>query len=182
MGNTDKYRLYLATYHTRLSVPGGAPQIHWALLLGPKHEDPGSLQKTHVLYHATNHTTGGRWEFARRAVECVRSPSMLGRILVCKVDPKDLGEVERVLADPRRVRGQDPRWDCWVWVAEALVDLVRHGLVQWQAKGGVDVGHLFAYGQRFSADVLRSGLDVGSGIPPTVTYPGPGAIPDRIIK
>ncbi|KAI0368943.1 hypothetical protein BV20DRAFT_947200 [Pilatotrama ljubarskyi] len=174
MGAADKHRLYLATYTSRVPGPGGALQIHWALLLGPKHEEPASLQKTHVLYHATNQTQTGRWEFGRRAIECVRSPSMLGRILVCKVDPKDVGELERVLSNPRRIRGNDPRWDCWVWVAEALADLVQSGLVQWQARGAVDLRHLLAYGQRFSAEVVSRGLDTGYGLPVTVTYPGPG--------
>ncbi|KAI9066485.1 hypothetical protein FKP32DRAFT_1610007 [Trametes sanguinea] len=183
MGTTDKYRLYLATYdNSKAAGPGYPLQIHWALLLGPKHEDPDSLLKTHVRYHATNRTRSGCWEFERRAVECVRSPSMLGRILLGKVDPMDMSTIDRMLADPRRIKAGDPRWDCWKWVEEALVDLIQKGFLHIQAKGGVDLRHLLAYGQRFSAEVVAIGLDTGYGLPVTVAYPGPGPIPAKIIK
>ncbi|OSD00884.1 hypothetical protein PYCCODRAFT_1446048 [Trametes coccinea BRFM310] len=183
MGITDKYRLYLAMYdNSKTDGPGYPLHIHWALLLGPKREEPDSLQKTHVRYHATNRTRSGRWEFERRAVECVRSPSMLGRILLGKVDPTDLSTIDCMLADPRRIKPGDPRWDCWKWVEDALVDLVQKGLLHIQAKGGVDLRHLLAFGQRFSAEVMARGLDTGYRLPATTTYPGPGPIPAKIIK
>ncbi|KAI8981363.1 hypothetical protein BD414DRAFT_371780, partial [Trametes punicea] len=167
-----KYRLYLAAYdNSKAAGTGHALQIHWALLLGPKHEDPASLRKTHVLYHATNHTQTTRWEFERRAVECVRSPSMLGRVFLGKVDPADLVTLERVLADPQRVKVGDPCWNCRKWVEEALVDLVRVGIVQLHSKGEIDVRHLLAYGQHFSTEIVARSLDTGWGIPITTTYP-----------
>lgn len=86
MGNPDKFRLYLAMYDNgKFVAPGDPPPIHWALMVGPKFEEPLSLLKTNVLYHATNRTRGGHWEFERREVECVRSRSMLGRILLGKI-------------------------------------------------------------------------------------------------
>ncbi|KAI0658457.1 hypothetical protein C8Q70DRAFT_1055030 [Cubamyces menziesii] len=183
MGGADKFRLYLAVYDNSKAAGSGLPlQLHWALLLGPKHEDASSLQKTHARYHATNRTRTGRWEFERRAVECVRTPSMLGRILLGKIEPADLDAVERVLADPRRVKVEDARWDCWKWVEDALVDLLQKGLLRMQARDGVNMRHLLAYGQRFSTEVVERGLDTGYGMPVTVVYPGPGPIPTKIIK
>ncbi|KAI0652591.1 hypothetical protein C8Q79DRAFT_1005764 [Trametes meyenii] len=181
MGNADKYRLYLAIYHnSRATGPGQPMPVHWALLIGTKHEDPNGLRKTHCRYHATNQT--GRWAFERRTVECVRTPSMLGRVFLGKVDPDDLSTVDCVLADPRRVRADDPHWDCWVWVAEALMYMWRHGLVQIQAKDGFDLRHLKEYGRQFAAEIVAKGLDSGHGLPVTVPYPGPGTIPARILK
>ncbi|CDO73400.1 hypothetical protein BN946_scf185013.g34 [Trametes cinnabarina] len=175
MGSSrDKYRLYLAMYDNSRAVGAGYPtQIHWALLVGPKHEDPDSLQKTHVRYHATNYTRSGRWEFERRPVECVRSPSMLGRILLGKVDRADLANLERMLADPRRIKAGQPHWNCWKWVEEALSDLVQKGVLYVRARGGLDVRHLLTYGQRFSAEIVARELNAGYGLPITIAYTGP---------
>ncbi|KAI0778873.1 hypothetical protein BD413DRAFT_466417 [Trametes elegans] len=173
-GGADKHRLYLAVYdNSKASGPGYPLQIHWALLLGTKREEPASLQKTHVRYHATNRTRTGHWEYERRAVECVRSPSMLGRVFLGKVDRRDVPVLDRVLGDPRRMRPRDPRWDCWKWVEEALLDLIGMNLVQLHARG-IDLSHLLAFGQKVAVEVVTEGLDIGYGIPITVTYTGPG--------
>ncbi|KAI0640153.1 hypothetical protein C8Q77DRAFT_113714 [Trametes polyzona] len=174
MGGIDKHRLYLAMYDdSKAAGPGAPPQIHWALLLGPKHEDLWSMQKTNVRYHATNRTRTGRWEFERRAVECLRSPLMLGRIFLGKIEKDDAAAVDCLLADPRRIGGGS-RWDCWDWVESALVDLLQKGLLQLQNKAGLKMSDLRKYGQSLSTEIAAAGLDIGYGMPFTMAYPGPG--------
>ncbi|KAI0673860.1 hypothetical protein C8Q78DRAFT_1076821 [Trametes maxima] len=181
MGNANKYRLYLVIYDNNRSAGPGSPMlIHWALLIGTKHEDPNAMRKTHCLYHATN--TKGYWRCERHTVECVRTSSMLGRVFLGKINPECLATVDHMLADPRRVRAGDPRWDCWAWVEEALADVVQQGLVQIQAKGGLDLRQLKDYGWQFATEIVAEKLDSGHGIPVTVDYPGPGRVPAQILN
>ncbi|KAH9854302.1 hypothetical protein C2E23DRAFT_883901 [Lenzites betulinus] len=183
MGNPDKFRLYLAMYDNgKLVAPGDPPQIHWALMVGPKFEEPLSLLKTNVLYHATNRTRGGHWEFERREVECVRSRSMLGRILLGKVEQYDWSTVELMLGDRRRIGNGEQGWDCWVWIEGALIDLLHYDVLRLQNRGGIDLRHLKDYGRALCGEIIREGLDRGDGIPVTVDYPGPGPIPSKILK
>ncbi|KAI0829018.1 hypothetical protein BC628DRAFT_1337568 [Trametes gibbosa] len=175
MGNPDKFRLYLVMYdNERIAAYGGPPRIHWSLMLGPKFEEPRSLQRTNVLYHATNRTHSGRWEFERREVECVRSRSMLGRICLGKVEQHDWVMVERMLADHRRIKNGERGWDCWAWIESALADLLLYKFLRLQCRSGIDLRHLKDYGKALSKEIMMEGLDRGNGIPVTVDYPGPG--------
>lgn len=169
MGGKRKYYLYLAMYDNSRSVAHG--QIHWGLLVGPKDEDPTSVKKTHGLFHAVHEA--GHWKFEMRTFECVRSRSMLGRVLLGKTEEDHMKAVDAVLANPARVEADNPRWDCWSWVEGALKALQETDLVQWKARVN-DLQHLQAYGRQFSAEIRDKGLDTGNGIPATVVYPGPG--------
>ncbi|KAI0756462.1 hypothetical protein C8Q80DRAFT_1115960 [Daedaleopsis nitida] len=173
-----KYNLYLAAYDdTR--APHHGLRVHWALLLAPppKHEDPTSFAKSNTRYHVTN--KNGHWEFERRHIECVRTPAMLGRVLVGTVAQRDFREVDRLLEEPHRMRVGDPRWDCRGWVEEALVDLAKGRILQVGRR--VQLDNLFAFAQRFAEEVAMKGLNVGYGVPVTVEYPGHGSSPKKII-
>ncbi|TFK84944.1 hypothetical protein K466DRAFT_601603 [Polyporus arcularius HHB13444] len=171
--------LYLALYDdTRL--PGQTLRIHWALILAPtpKYEDPRSFAKTNILFHVTN--TNGHWDLERREAECVRTPAMLGRIFLGKVERRHISHVEKRLEDTRKVRAECKWWDCRGWVEEALIDLARE---RWLQLGGlIQLDHLFAFAQKFGEEVVEKELNVGFGMPITVDYPGPGPIPSKIVK
>ena len=174
-----KLHLYLVSYDDT-KTPLQGLRVHWALLLAPPpgREDPGTLVRCAARYHATRR--GGRWAFERRAVECVRSPAMLGRVRVATVDARGGADVDRVLCGVR-VRGRDEGeggdgggdedWDCRSWVEDALRALEKQGAVDFRRVFRME--DLFAFAQRFSEKVVESGLNVGYGIPPTINYPGP---------
>ncbi|KAI0706270.1 hypothetical protein C8T65DRAFT_696259 [Cerioporus squamosus] len=163
--------LYLALYDdTRL--PEQPLRIHWALILAPtpKHEDPHSFAKTNTLFHVTS--TNGHWDLERRSVECVRTPAMLGRVFLGKVERRHVSHVEKRLGDARKVRSECVWWDCRGWVEEALIDLTRE---RWLQLGGlIQLDRLFAFAQRFGEEVVEKGLNAGFEMPITVDYPGPG--------
>ncbi|RPD64580.1 hypothetical protein L227DRAFT_494307 [Lentinus tigrinus ALCF2SS1-6] len=164
--------LYLALYDdTRL--PGQQSlRIHWALILAPvpKYEDPHSFAKTNTLFHVTH--KNGRWELERRPAECVRTPSMLGRVFLGKIERRHVAEVEKRLGDARKMRAECAWWDCQRWVEEALIDLSRE---RWLQLGGlIQLDHLFKFAQRFGEEVVERGLNVGFEMPITVDYPGAG--------
>lgn len=176
MNEKRKYYLYLAMYDNSRSLAHG--QIHWGILMGPKDEDPTSVKKTHGLFHAVHEA--GKWNFERRTFECVRSKSMIGRILLGKTEESRMQAVDDVLADARRMVADSPRWDCWSWVEGALKALQETDLVQWKFRGDINLQHLQAYGLQFSKEIREKGLDTGYGIPATVDYPGGGARTVRI--
>ncbi|KAH9932133.1 uncharacterized protein BXZ73DRAFT_101507 [Epithele typhae] len=145
-----KLHLYLASYDdTRTSTPH--LRIHWALLLAPapQREDARSLARPSTRYHATRRN--GLWAFERRAVECARTPVMVGRV-------------------PVRAGEEDDGWDCRSWVADALRALVRERLVR--AKRPLETEELFGFARRFSEDVVRKECNAGHGIPVTADYAG----------
>ena len=160
--------LYLALYDdTRL--PGQTLHIHWALILAPtpKYEDAHSFAKTNTLFHVTN--KNGHWDLEQRLTECVRTPAMLGRVFLGRVERQHVAKMERRLADPRKVCPECAWWDCQGWVEEALIDLSRE---QWlQTRGVVQLDRLFKFAQRFGEEVARKGLNVGFDVPITVGYP-----------
>ena len=144
--------LYLALYDdTRL--PGQTLRIHWALILAPtpKYEDPHSFAKTNTLCHVTN--KNGHWDLEQRLTECVRTPAMLGRVFIGKIEKHHVAKVERRLADARKVRPECVWWNCQGWVEEALIDLSRE---QWLQTGGlVQLDHLFKFAHRFGEEVVQ---------------------------
>ncbi|OJT04519.1 hypothetical protein TRAPUB_4789 [Trametes pubescens] len=161
------YHLYLAVYDNSRSAALG--RIHWGLLIGPKAEDPSSCRKTHGLFHAVY--GAGHWKFEMLTFECVRSRSMLGRILLGEIKEDQMISVDAILQNESRLETDNPRWNCWSWVEGALIDLQGTNLVKWKA-GNIDLQHLQTYGRQFSEEITAAGLDVGNGIPATVIYPG----------
>lgn len=163
--------LYLAAYDdTRTN--DRRLQIHWALLIAPKprHEDPYSFKKSNTRYHVTSQN--GHWQFERRHIECVRTPSMLGRIYIGTITESYPGAVAHRLSDPRRIRDTEPGWYCQSWVEEAIADLARCGALH--VEHPIRQHHLFLFARKFAEEVLDRGLNVGHGVPMTVSYrPGP---------
>ncbi|OCH92982.1 hypothetical protein OBBRIDRAFT_832991 [Obba rivulosa] len=177
MGAPDKYRVYLVSYEMPLSETTGI--LHWAIMMGPKREDPQDPTKTCVLFHATN-TDNGKWEHQRKPISCARTSRMVARLLLGKIEPLAVVKADALLRDPARLRPDDDRWNCQTWAEEAIIDLTKQKILQTHT--AIDVGHVFRYMQQYSMEVLNKRLNTGSGIPLTVEYHGPGNIPQKFFK
>ncbi|KAG6041292.1 hypothetical protein E4U41_005120 [Claviceps citrina] len=114
----NKDRLYVALY-----IRGGTPTMpahedkyHWALLVGPKAEDPRSRG---ARFHAKNIIVDGQlvWQFQEEDITMMPTTMLLVRVMIAKI--KDRKKLKAIL---RRtpVRPQVQGWNCVYWVKEAL--------------------------------------------------------------
>ncbi|KAK2596537.1 hypothetical protein N8I77_013423 [Diaporthe amygdali] len=129
MRPSNKDRLYIALYARGGDslMSGGEDKYHWALLVGPKHEDNNSKGKR---YHVkeTMTTVGGRtqsrWVFEEREIGMNPTAMILVRVIIGKVT-----NAERVAALLREVPVRDNQsgWNCVWWLREALEMLRADG-------------------------------------------------------
>jgi hypothetical protein len=102
-------------------------RYHWALLVGPKHEDSNSKGKRfHVKETMTtvDGRTQSRWVFEEREIGMNPTAMILVRVVVGKVS-----NAERVAAVLREVPVRDNQsgWNCVWWLREALEMLRADG-------------------------------------------------------
>ncbi|PKX97055.1 uncharacterized protein P174DRAFT_364659 [Aspergillus novofumigatus IBT 16806] len=108
---SNKDRLYVALYE---------PRYHWALIVGPKVGDEGSLG---VRYHAKERPkVAGVSEWFFEESECTPAPSsmLLVRIMIGKV--ADANRLVGILQNTP-IRQGHPGWNCVFCVKEALEKL-----------------------------------------------------------
>ncbi|KAM3521751.1 hypothetical protein NHJ13051_006061 [Beauveria bassiana] len=110
---SDKPRLYLALYAR------GGEGYHWALLIGPKHEDENTRA---TRYHAKQYLM--RWYYDEVSITTGPTHMILVRILAAKVEKMD--RVESILRGVP-VRPNLPGWTCRSWVTEAYEKLRTDG-------------------------------------------------------
>ncbi|EMD32608.1 hypothetical protein CERSUDRAFT_126714 [Gelatoporia subvermispora B] len=177
MGVPDKYRVYLVSYEMPLTENTGV--FHWAIFMGPKDEDPRDLQKRCLLFHATNTDTGS-WQYQRRETTCARTPRMVGRLLLGKIEPRSVVKADAILQDPARIRPGDDQWNCQTWAEEAIIDLAEQQILQ--SHSAIDVGQAFRFMQQYSLEILSNRLNTGNGVPLTIEYPKCGEIPRKFFK
>lgn len=102
----------------------GKKRYHWALLIGPKHEDSDSTGKRfHVkeTMTAIDGRTQSRWVFEERDISMNPTAMILVRVVIGKV-----ASAERAAAVLRGVPVRDNQsgWNCVWWLREAL-DMLR---------------------------------------------------------
>ncbi|EGX94146.1 hypothetical protein CCM_02417 [Cordyceps militaris CM01] len=110
---SDKPRLYLALYAR------GGDGYHWALLVGPKHEDQNTRA---TRYHAKQHLT--KWQYNEVNISTAATNMILIRIFAAKVQNMD--RVESIMRSVP-VRPNVPGWTCRSWVTEAYEKLRSDG-------------------------------------------------------
>jgi hypothetical protein len=99
------------------------PRYHWAIIIGPKSDDPKDLgRRLHAKEKITFGSGGAEsaWEFEERPISMAPTAMILVRVLFGKV--ANLKRVEKVLRSTP-VRGAEPEWNCVYWVQEALQGL-----------------------------------------------------------
>ena len=132
----NKDRLYLALYTrtagTKPSMPGREDKYHWALLIGPKHENKSSQgTKCHAKDITTfddsikgKEITRLSFEFEERSIWLTAIDSILVRIVISKVI-----DTERLLEVLRGTRvkkhGDAGGWNSFSWTRDALDRLTR---------------------------------------------------------
>ncbi|KAH8777366.1 hypothetical protein F5883DRAFT_409224 [Diaporthe sp. PMI_573] len=126
MRPSNKDRLYIALYARGGDsvMSGGEDKYHWALLVGPKHEDSNSKGKRfHVKETMTtvDGRTQSRWVFEERDIGMNPTAMILVRVIIGKV-----ANLERVASVLREVPVRDNQsgWNCVWWLREAL-DMLR---------------------------------------------------------
>lgn len=102
-------------------------RYHWALLVGPKHEDSNSTGKRfHVKETMTtvDGCTQSRWVFEERDIGMNPTAMILVRIVIGKV-----GNLDRVASVLRQVPVHQnlPGWNCVSWLRDALEMLRTNG-------------------------------------------------------
>ncbi|OAR05357.1 hypothetical protein LLEC1_05975, partial [Akanthomyces lecanii] len=110
---SDKPRLYLALYAR------GGDGYHWALLVGPKHEDSNTRA---TRYHAKQHML--QWQFEEIRIRTAATNMILVRVLAAKIQKMD--RVESILRNVP-VRPNLPGRTCRSWVTEAYEKLRNDG-------------------------------------------------------
>ncbi|KAF3351849.1 DNA polymerase epsilon subunit D [Verticillium dahliae VDG2] len=110
---SDKNRLYLALYAR------GGQGYHWALLVGPKHEDVNASGKG---YHAKLHML--QWRYDELEIPMAASNMILVRVLAAKV--KRMERLESIMRSVP-VRPDVPDWTSRSWVEEACKKLQSDG-------------------------------------------------------
>lgn len=128
---SNKDRLYVAL-HVRggsVKMPEGEDTYHWALITGPKTEDPRSRGKR---FHAkeTMAIKDGQarstWNFEEADISMAPEAMILVRLLVAKVlSSTRLAAILRQVPMRPGIAG----WNCVGWVREALELLARDGQV-----------------------------------------------------
>ncbi|KAM5443220.1 hypothetical protein MferCBS31731_001537 [Microsporum ferrugineum] len=117
-----KDRLYIALYHHKREGV-----YHWAYLVSPK-SAPDSPNQT-VKYHVTNvlqpveETVREEWRYERQLLAEVKTPRLLARLLIGKVE-KSRREFEQCLGRVPLVQ-DDPDWRCRTWTKQAMAELQR---------------------------------------------------------
>ncbi|POS73721.1 hypothetical protein DHEL01_v207890 [Diaporthe helianthi] len=126
---SNKDRLYIALYARGGDsvMSGGEDKYHWALLVGPKHEDSNSKGKRfHVKETMTtvDGSTQSRWVFEEREIGMNPTAMILVRVIIGKVV-----SLERVASVLRNVpvNGGQPGWNCISWLRDALEMLRADG-------------------------------------------------------
>ncbi|KAK7697938.1 hypothetical protein SLS64_013025 [Diaporthe eres] len=149
MRPSNKDRLYIALYARGGDsiMSGGEDKYHWALLVGPKHEDSNSTGKRfHVKETMTtvDGRTQSRWVFEERDIGMNPTAMILVRVIIGKV-----ASLERVAAVLREVPVRDNQsgWNCVWWLREALEmlradgkALGRSASVAWEEAGEAAMG------------------------------------------
>ncbi|KAG8162355.1 hypothetical protein KVR01_008120 [Diaporthe batatas] len=126
---SNKDRLYIALYARGGDsiMSGGEDKYHWALLVGPKHEDSNSKGKRfHVKETMTtvDGRTQSRWLYEERDIGMNPTAMILVRVIIGKV-----ANLERVASVLRKVplHQEQAGWNCVSWLRDALEALRRDG-------------------------------------------------------
>lgn len=121
----NKPRLYVTLFAHGASTT----TYHWALTLSPKIEDEESHTES-TRYHVKNEVnTHGAviWKYEKKFIGSTRTLQVLARILVDKIEPRDVQKLGAVFENVPLVQ-DDPNWTCRIWVRDALNALVEAGL------------------------------------------------------
>lgn len=94
-------------------------RYHWALLIGPKHEDQNTRA---TRYHAKQRAL--QWQYEEVDIGTAATNMILVRILAAKIQKMD--RVESILRGVP-VRPNLPGWTCRSWVTEAYEKLRNDG-------------------------------------------------------
>lgn len=109
-------------------------RYHWALLVGPKKENPGPV--VGQRYHVINQPVGPKWKYEAGDVKDVLvTAQLLVRVTIAKVvDEQRLIDILRTVpVDPTdwdgRGNGREPKWTCRIWLIAALKAIRADGHV-----------------------------------------------------
>jgi len=92
-------------------------RYHWALLIGPKFEDP---ETRGIRFHAKNPFPlpgQKKWIFEELETSMMPTRQFLVRLLIAKVRDKDRA-IEVLRNVP--ILDEDPSWNCVIWTQDAL--------------------------------------------------------------
>ncbi|KAJ3502933.1 hypothetical protein NLJ89_g8665 [Agrocybe chaxingu] len=129
----NKDRIYLTINH-RGGLEDG---FHCSILYALKDEPgKGSGKNTDHLFHVVNQDRRTRtripWTYETRMANQYNSDSLIGRILLAKVDTSNrdhvLGLLYQILSQVA-VRPNDPKFTCASWAMEAVWRLQREGVI-----------------------------------------------------
>jgi len=128
----NKNRIYVTLQYIR-----GSPDLHWAIVLAPKHESQDPTKEDSRIFHISQ-SRGWRYEYECQAFNTARSGNFLARVIVAKskaMDQKSLVEdakrINRLLCNCIPVppiqtnRSAEPWASDKVWVYEALKALKK---------------------------------------------------------
>jgi hypothetical protein len=162
-----KHRLYIALHH-RNSKPG----FHFALMFSPKQETHNTSVHDCHIYHTINTIKSGvkfnlngmpEWRYEHKVVNGLREGTVIGRVLIAKLPAHELlvTQAERIhdiLMQVPLVQN-DTRWDCLVWLIEALAALRAKGggfsTIPEVTNGGQMVGEIKVFGDVAKDSVLK---------------------------
>ncbi|GAD97474.1 hypothetical protein LEMA_P119770.1 [Paecilomyces variotii No. 5] len=123
---SNKSRFYVSLYFRSGQSPPDS--YHWALLVGPKHdEDHYDAMQYHVKNTIQPGVSGQPWVFeASRLGDSETRFRLLTRVLIAKIG--DPSSVDASLRSVPVVQG-DPDFNCISWVRSVIETLDAHGVL-----------------------------------------------------